>query len=84
MDTLFIMTIFYSILDSLGIAGLSLAAFIVLIIIGLIIVLFIRLFLILLPAAIVAAIVYFLSGGDLFWTGVAFLIIAALSFIAKL
>ena len=83
MDASFIMVVIYSILDAFGIIGLSLVTFIILIIIGLIIVLFIRLFLILVPAVIVATIVYFLTGGDLFWTGLAFLIVAALSLITR-
>jgi hypothetical protein len=28
--------------------------------------------------------VYFLTGGDLFWTGIAFLVVAALSILSKL
>jgi hypothetical protein len=50
----------------------------------LIIIILIKLFLVLIPAIIVAAIVYFLSGHDLFWTGIAFLIVALLSILAKI
>ena len=64
--------------------GLSLILLIVLIIIGLLVIFFIRLFLILIPAVIVAAIVYFLTGGDLFWTGIAFLVVALLSLIVRI
>jgi hypothetical protein len=50
----------------------------------LIIIILIKLFLVLIPAIIVAAIVYFLSGHDLFWTGIAFLIVALLSILSKI
>jgi membrane protein YdbS with pleckstrin-like domain len=50
----------------------------------LVIIILIKLFLALIPAIIVAAIVYFLSGHDLFWTGIAFLIVAFLSILAKI
>jgi hypothetical protein len=65
-------------------AGLSLTFLIILVIIGLIVIVLIRLFLVLIPAIIVALIVYFLTGGDLFWTGIAFLVVALLSIIAKI
>ena len=55
----------------------------ILIIIGLIIIVLIKLFLVLIPAIIVAAIVYFVTG-DLFWTGIAFLVVALLSIIARI
>jgi len=74
----------HSILDTLGLSGLDLTLLIVLVIIGLIIIVLIRLFLVLIPAIIVALIVYFLTGGDLFWTGIAFLVVAALSVLAKI
>lgn len=76
-----LMTIVYSILGSLG---LDLTALVILVIIGLIIIVFIKLFLVLIPAIIVAIVVYFLTSGDLFWTGVAFLVVAALSILSKL
>jgi hypothetical protein len=75
------MTVIMSILGGLGI---SLTALIILVIIGLIIIVLIKLFLVLIPAILVAIVVYFLTGGDLFWTGIAFLVVAALSVIAKL
>jgi hypothetical protein len=71
-------------LFTLGSFTFDLTALIILVIIGLIIVVLIKLFLVLIPAIIVAAIVYFLTAGDLFWTGVAFLVVAALAIIAKL
>ncbi|MDH5482095.1 MAG: hypothetical protein OEY22_04340 [Candidatus Bathyarchaeota archaeon] len=61
--------------DIVGIIGL--------IIIGIIIILVIRLLLVLIPAAIVAFVVWFLTG-NLWWTGIAFLVIAALSILKKL
>ncbi|MCW4003901.1 MAG: hypothetical protein NWE95_08330 [Candidatus Bathyarchaeota archaeon] len=84
MNLMLLMAIVYSILDSLGLGGLDLTFLIVLVIIGLIIIVLIKLFLVLIPAIIVAIIVYFLTSGDLFWTGVAFLVVAALSILAKL
>jgi hypothetical protein len=71
------------ILSILGNIGLDLTALVVLVIIGLIIIVLIKLFLVLIPAIIVAVIVWFLTG-DLFWTGIAFLVVAALSILAKL
>jgi hypothetical protein len=64
--------------------GIALTFFIVLLIIGVIVIILVRLFLVLIPAVIVAAIVYFLTGGDLFWTGIAFVIVALLSLIARI
>jgi len=61
--------------EILGIAAL--------IIIGLIIIFIIRLLLILIPAAIVAVVVWFLTG-SLWWVGVAFLAVVALSILKKL
>ncbi len=61
--------------DILGLIGL--------IIIGLVIIFLIRLVLILIPAAIVAFIVWFLTG-NLWWAGIAFLVIVALSILKKL
>jgi len=71
------------VLSILGNLGLDLTALIVLIIIGIIIVVLIKLFLVLIPAILVAVVVYFLTG-DLLWTGIAFLIVAALSLLSKL
>ncbi len=83
MNVMMLLPIVYSILDSLGLGGFDLGFLIILIIIGLVIIVLIKLFVVLIPAIIVAAVVYFLTY-DLFWTGVAFLVVAALSLIAKL
>ena len=79
-NTIFL-TIVYSILGSLS---LDLTALAILVIIGLIIIVLIKLFLVLIPAVLVAVVVYFLTGGDLFWTGIAFLVVAALSILSKI
>ncbi|MCW3999136.1 MAG: hypothetical protein NWE93_02730 [Candidatus Bathyarchaeota archaeon] len=84
MDLSVLWMLIYSVLESLNITGFDLTIFVILIIIGLVIIILIKLFLVLIPAIIVALIVYFLTGGDLFWTGIAFLVIAALSLIRKL
>jgi hypothetical protein len=84
MDNTVFLAVVYSILDSLGLGGFDLTALIILVIIGLIIIILIKLFLVLIPAVLVAIVVYFLTGGDLFWTGMAFLIVAALSVLSKL
>jgi hypothetical protein len=78
-----LMSIIYSVLSSLGLGGFDIGFLIVLVIIGLIIIVLIRLFLVLIPAILVAIVVWFLTG-DLFWTGIAFLVVAALSILAKL
>jgi hypothetical protein len=65
-------------------AGFDWVFLLILVIIGLIVIVLIRLFLILIPAILVALLVYFLTGGDLFWTGVAFLIVALLSLVARI
>ena len=62
---------------------LSLTLLIILVIIGLVVIVMIKLFLVFIPAIVVALIVYFLTY-DLFWTGVAFLVVALLSLIAKI
>ena len=81
LDNTVLMTI---ILFVLGNFTFDLTALIILVIIGLIIIVLIKLFLVLIPAIIVAAIVWFLTGGNLFWAGIAFLVVAALSILAKL
>ncbi len=81
VDNTVLLTIVLSILGSIG---LDLTALVILVIIGIIIIVLIKLFLVFIPAIIVAIIVYFLTGGDLFWTGVAFLVVAALSLISKI
>ena len=84
MNFAFLLPSLFSILSSLGLGALSIPFLIVLVIIGLIIIVLIKLFLVLIPAIIVAAIVYLLTGGDLFWTGIAFLVVALLSIISKI
>lgn len=84
MDLSVLWMLIYSVLESINIPAFDLTIFVILIIIGLVIIILIKLFLVLIPAIIVALIVYFLTGGDLFWTGIAFLVIAALSLIRKL
>lgn len=81
MDNTILMTIVLSILGSLG---LDLTVLVILVIIGLVIIILVKLFLVLIPAILVAIVVYFLTGGDLFWTGIAFLVVAALSILSKL
>jgi hypothetical protein len=83
MNFAILMTLVYSVLSSLGLGGFDIAFLVILVIIGLIIVILIKLFLVLIPAILVAVVVYFLTG-DLFWTGVAFLVVAALSILSKL
>ncbi|MDR0492965.1 MAG: hypothetical protein LBH74_04940 [Nitrososphaerota archaeon] len=73
----------YAVLDGLGFAGL-LTILIILVIIGLVIVVMVKFFLILIPAILVAVVVYFLTSGDLFWTGIAFLVVALLSLLRKI
>ncbi|MCL5876355.1 MAG: hypothetical protein M1540_00905 [Candidatus Bathyarchaeota archaeon] len=79
-----LMAFVYSVLDSIGLGGFDLTFLIILVIIGLVIIVLIKLFLVLIPAILVAIVVWFLTGGDLFWTGIAFLVVAALSVLAKL
>lgn len=67
----------------LSVFGFDVLGLIGLIIIGLIIIIVIRLLFVLIPAALVAFIVWFLTG-SLWWAGIAFVIIAALSILKKL
>jgi hypothetical protein len=83
MNFVTLLPIICSILSSIGLGSLSLPLLIVLIIIGLVVIVLIKLFLVLIPAIIVAIIVYFITG-DLFWTGIAFLVVALLSLISKI
>jgi hypothetical protein len=69
--------------DLLELIGSGLLGLIGLIIIGLIIIFLVRLLFMLIPAALVAFVVWFLTD-SLWWAGVAFLIIAALSVLKKL
>ena len=66
-----------------SIPQIDLIALVVLVIIGIIIILLIRLLLILIPAVLLAIVVWFFTG-SLFWTGITFLVVAALSFLRKL
>jgi hypothetical protein len=84
MDFSFFMLVTYSVLDSLGLGSIDWVFLLILVVIGLVIIVLLKLFLVLIPAILVAIVVWFLTGGDLFWTGVAFLVVAALSIIAKL
>jgi len=84
MNLLILMSMVYSVLSSLGLGGLNLPFLVILVIIGLIIIILIKLFLVLIPAILVAIVVYFLTGGDLFWTGIAFLVVAALSILSRI
>ena len=65
------------------IAQIDIIAIVVLVIIGIIIILLIRLLLMLIPAVLLALVVWFFTG-SLFWTGITFLIVAALSILKKL
>jgi hypothetical protein len=56
---------------------------VVLVIIGIIIIMLIRLFLMLIPAVLLALVVWFFTG-SLFWAGIVFLVVAALSLLRKL
>ncbi len=58
-------------------------ALVFLIIVGIIIILLIRLLLILIPAVLLSIVVWFFTG-SLFWAGITFLIVAALSLLKKL
>jgi hypothetical protein len=83
MNFAVLMAFVYSVLSSLGLGGFDIGFLIILVIIGVIIIVLIRIFLVLIPAILAAIVVYFLTG-DLFWTGIAFLVVAALSILAKL
>jgi len=70
-------------LDFWDLIGSGLLGLIGLVIIGLLIILVIRLLFMLIPAALVAVVVWFLTD-SLWWAGIAFLVIAALSVLKKL
>ncbi|MDR0372949.1 MAG: hypothetical protein LBI79_05270 [Nitrososphaerota archaeon] len=77
----------YSVLDRLGFTGIDttiLAILVILVIIGLVIIVLVKFFLILIPAILVAILVYFLTGGNMLWTGIAFLVVALLSLLRKI
>ena len=79
-----IMAVIYAVLGILdSIPQFDIMALVVLVIIGIIIILLIRLLLMLIPAVLLALVVWFFTG-SLFWAGIAFLVIAALSILKKL
>lgn len=78
------MIVVFSILESLGLGSIDWVFLLILVVIGLVIIVLLKLFLVLIPAILIAIVVYFLTGGDLFWTGIAFLVVAALSLLSKL
>jgi membrane protein implicated in regulation of membrane protease activity len=64
---------------------LSLLGIVVFLIIGVAIILFIaKIIWFLLPAAFVGVVVFFLSSYNLYWTGVAFVVVAILSLLIRL
>lgn len=70
-------------LPSLGSLG-DLAVLLLLVIIGIVIIIILaKVILFVLPAAIIALVVWFLTGGNLFWTGVAFLVVAFISLLKR-
>ena len=66
-----------------SIPQIDIVALVVLVIIGIIIILLIRLLIVLIPAVLLALVVWFVTG-SLFWAGITFLIITALSILKKL
>jgi hypothetical protein len=80
-----IMAVIYAVMGIFdSIPQFDIIALVVLVIIGIIIILLIRLLLMLIPAVLLALVVWFLTGGSLFWAGITFLVIAALSILKKL
>jgi hypothetical protein len=79
-----IMAVLYAVLGIFdSIPHFEIIALVVLVIIGIIIIMLIRLLLILIPAVLLALVVWFFTG-SLFWAGITFLVIAALSILKKL
>ena len=79
-----IMAVLYAVLSIFdSIPQFDVIALVVLVIIGIIIILLIRLLLILIPAVLLAIVVWFFTG-SLFWAGITFLVIAALSILKTL
>ena len=66
-----------------SIPQIDIIALVVLVIIGIIIIMLIRFLLMLIPAVLLGLLVWFFSG-SLFWAGITFLVIAALSVLKKL
>ncbi len=80
-DLILVIFVALGIFDS--IPQIDLVALVVLVIIGIIIIMLIRLLMMLIPAVLLALIVWFFTG-SLFWAGITFLIVAALSILKKL
>jgi hypothetical protein len=79
-----IIAVLYAVLGIFdSIPHFEIIALVVLVIIGIIIIMLIRLLLILIPAVLLAIVVWFFTG-SLFWAGITFLVIAALSILKKL
>ena len=79
-----LMPIFLAVLGIFdSIPQIDIIALVVLVIIGIIIIMLIRLLIMLIPAVLLALVVWFFTG-SLFWAGITFLIIAALSVLKKL
>ena len=66
-----------------SIPQIDIIALVVLVIIGIIIILLIRLLIMLIPAVLLAIVVWFFTS-SLFWAGVVFLVVAAVSILKKL
>ena len=66
-----------------SIPQIDIIALVVLVIVGIIIIMLIRLLIMLIPAMLLALVVWFFTG-QLFWAGITFLAIAALSILKKL
>jgi hypothetical protein len=79
-----IMAVIYAVLSIFdSIPQFDIIALVVLVIIGIIIILLIRFLLMLIPAVLLAIVVWFFTG-SLFWAGITFLVVAALSLLKKL
>ena len=78
------LTVIFSVLGIFdSIPQFDIIALVILVIIGILIILLIRLLLILIPAVLLAIVVWLFTG-NLFWTGITFLVVAALSILRKL
>jgi hypothetical protein len=79
-----LMAVIYAIMGIFdSITMTDIIALVVLVIIGIIIILLIRLLLMLIPAVLLAIVVWFFTH-SLFWAGVVFLVVAAVSILKKL
>ncbi len=79
-----VLAVLYAVLGIFdSIPHFDIVALVILVIIGIIIILLIRLLLILIPAVLLALVVWFFTG-SLFWSGITFLIVAALSILKRL